>query len=123
MLVGTKLEHVVSSLALEIKEQTGPPTRTQVKPRDDLFWFRKPEILLRLIQFIIFQVIIISTFVLTFQVIIISAFVLTDTSLFTLFDINFYLDHAECLRNGDIYMVIGSILSFSLPLDYYSKAH
>ncbi|KAK1591020.1 hypothetical protein Q3G72_000950 [Acer saccharum] len=55
MLVGTKLEHVVSSMALEIMEQTGPAIGTQVKPRDDLFWFRKPEILLRLIQFIIFQ--------------------------------------------------------------------
>ncbi|XP_021287271.1 MLO-like protein 4 [Herrania umbratica] len=55
MLVGTKLQHVVSSLALEIKEQNGPPTGAQVKPRDDLFWFGKPEILLRLIQFIIFQ--------------------------------------------------------------------
>ncbi|XP_060672193.1 MLO-like protein 4 isoform X2 [Ziziphus jujuba] len=55
MLVGTKLQHVVSSLALEIVEQTGPPVGTQVKPRDDLFWFGKPEILLRLIQFIIFQ--------------------------------------------------------------------
>lgn len=56
MLVGTKLQHVVSSLALEIEEQTGPPTGAQVKPRDDLFWFGKPDILLRLIQFIIFQV-------------------------------------------------------------------
>ena len=56
MLVGTKLQHVVSSLALEIVEQTGPPVGTQVKPRDDLFWFGKPQILLRLIQFIIFQV-------------------------------------------------------------------
>ncbi|PPD75060.1 hypothetical protein GOBAR_DD28025 [Gossypium barbadense] len=55
MLVGTKLQHVVSSLALEIEEQTGPPTGAQVKPRDDLFWFGKPDILLRLIQFIIFQ--------------------------------------------------------------------
>ncbi|KAL9448383.1 hypothetical protein AB3S75_015794 [Citrus x aurantiifolia] len=55
MVVGTKLQHVVSSLALEIMEQTGPSVGTQVKPRDDLFWFRKPEILLRLIQFIIFQ--------------------------------------------------------------------
>ncbi|XP_021824591.1 MLO-like protein 4 isoform X1 [Prunus avium] len=55
MLVGTKLQHVVSSLALEIVEQTGPATGTQVKPRDDLFWFGKPVILLRLIQFIIFQ--------------------------------------------------------------------
>ncbi|OMP01602.1 Mlo-related protein [Corchorus olitorius] len=48
MLVGTKLQHVVSTLALDIKEQTGPPTAAQVKPRDDLFWFRKPEILLRM---------------------------------------------------------------------------
>ncbi|XP_062026389.1 MLO-like protein 4 isoform X2 [Rosa rugosa] len=55
MLVGTKLQHVVSSLALEIVEQTGPAVGTEVKPRDDLFWFGKPVILLRLIQFIIFQ--------------------------------------------------------------------
>lgn len=57
MLVGTKLEHVVSKLALEVKEQqTGTSNGAQVKPRDGLFWFGKPEILLRLIQFIIFQV-------------------------------------------------------------------
>ncbi|KAJ7946599.1 MLO-like protein [Quillaja saponaria] len=55
MLVGTKLQHVVSTLALEILEQTGPSVRDQVKPRDALFWFKKPEILLRLIQFVIFQ--------------------------------------------------------------------
>ncbi|XP_050208744.1 MLO-like protein 4 isoform X2 [Mercurialis annua] len=55
MLVGTKLQHVVSTLALEVMEQTGPSIADQVKPRDDLFWFGKPEILLRLIQFIIFQ--------------------------------------------------------------------
>ncbi|GER45934.1 MLO-like protein [Striga asiatica] len=56
MLVGTKLQHVVSLLALEIAEPRGPsPVGTQVKPRDDLFWFGKPEILLRLIQFISFQ--------------------------------------------------------------------
>lgn len=53
MLVGTKLQHVVSSLALEVLEQRGG---IQIKPRDDLFWFGKPVILLRLIQFIIFQV-------------------------------------------------------------------
>ncbi|XP_015958813.1 MLO-like protein 4 [Arachis duranensis] len=55
MLIGTKLQHVVSTLALEIMEQQGPLARTQVKPRDDLFWFKKPEILLWLIQFVIFQ--------------------------------------------------------------------
>lgn len=56
MVIGTKLQHVVSTLALEIREQTGPSARTQVKPRDGLFWFKKPDILLWLIQFVIFQV-------------------------------------------------------------------
>ncbi|KAF6148110.1 hypothetical protein GIB67_024001 [Kingdonia uniflora] len=55
MLVGTKLQHVVSLLALEIGEPNGPFASNQVKPRDGLFWFRKPEILLWLIQFISFQ--------------------------------------------------------------------
>ncbi|KAH1237695.1 MLO-like protein 4 [Glycine max] len=55
MLIGTKLQHVVSTLALEIMEQTGPSARTQVKPRDELFWFKKPDILLWVIQFVIFQ--------------------------------------------------------------------
>ncbi|KAK9095841.1 hypothetical protein Sjap_021338 [Stephania japonica] len=54
MLVGTKLQHVVSLLALEIMEAKGP-SGSQVKPRDDLFWFGKPQILLWLIQFISFQ--------------------------------------------------------------------
>ncbi|KAJ4965401.1 hypothetical protein NE237_017250 [Protea cynaroides] len=54
MLVGTKLRHVVSLLALEISEST-PDATIQVKPRDDLFWFGKPEYLLWLIQFISFQ--------------------------------------------------------------------
>lgn len=59
MLVGTKQQHIVSLLALEIVEPKDPSVGSQVKPSDDLFWFGKPEILLRLIQFISFQVIII----------------------------------------------------------------
>ncbi|PIN02176.1 hypothetical protein CDL12_25306 [Handroanthus impetiginosus] len=55
MLVGTKLQHVVSLLAIEIAEPRGPSIGTQVKPRDELFWFGKPEILSRLIQFLSFQ--------------------------------------------------------------------
>ncbi|XP_010930772.1 MLO-like protein 4 [Elaeis guineensis] len=55
MLVGTKLQHVVAQLALEFIEATGPFVGTQLKPRDDLFWFGKPELLLWLIQFISFQ--------------------------------------------------------------------
>ncbi|XP_042051420.1 MLO-like protein 4 [Salvia splendens] len=52
MVVGTKLQHVVSLLALEV---AGPSVGSEVKPRDALFWFGKPEILSRLIQFISFQ--------------------------------------------------------------------
>ncbi|KAF3772455.1 MLO-like protein 4 [Nymphaea thermarum] len=55
LLVGTKLQHVVAKLALEVVETTGPLTGTQLKPRDELFWFGKPELLLWLIQFISFQ--------------------------------------------------------------------
>ncbi|XP_078170954.1 seven transmembrane MLO family protein [Carex rostrata] len=54
MLVGTELQHVVAQLALEVVEAVGP-VGTHLKPRDDLFWFKKPEILLWLIQFISFQ--------------------------------------------------------------------
>ncbi|GJZ14715.1 putative reverse transcriptase domain-containing protein, partial [Tanacetum coccineum] len=53
LLVGTKLQHVVSLLALGIVEPRGPTVA--VKPLDELFWFGKPEIFLRLIQFISFQ--------------------------------------------------------------------
>ncbi|KAL4183319.1 hypothetical protein AMTRI_Chr11g97590 [Amborella trichopoda] len=55
LVVGTKLQHVVACLALEIVETTGPLTGNQLKPRDELFWFGKPELLLWLIQFISFQ--------------------------------------------------------------------
>ncbi|VFQ76300.1 unnamed protein product [Cuscuta campestris] len=56
MVVGTKLQHVMSVLALEVGEPKVPVNGgTQMKPRDDLFWFGKPEILLRLIQFVSFQ--------------------------------------------------------------------
>lgn len=106
MLVGTKLQHVVSSLALEIVEQTGPPVGTQVKPRDDLFWFGKPEILLRLIQFIIFQVEYLS---LKFVIYLVSiSFFMILTSLFC------FLYHVECLWDGNIYLVLGNTQNLCL---------
>ncbi|KAJ3671658.1 hypothetical protein LUZ60_007737 [Juncus effusus] len=52
MLVGTELQHVVAQLAVENSDAIGP---THLKPRDELFWFGKPAILLWLIQFISFQ--------------------------------------------------------------------
>ncbi|XXG75007.1 hypothetical protein AAC387_Pa07g3600 [Persea americana] len=53
LLVGTKMHHIVSQLALEVMDldQSG----NQLKPRDELFWFRQPKLLLWLIQLISFQ--------------------------------------------------------------------
>ncbi|KAL8223675.1 hypothetical protein R6Q57_019150 [Mikania cordata] len=55
LLVGTKLQHVIATLALESAETTRYFTETRLKPRDELFWFKKPEVLLSLIHFILFQ--------------------------------------------------------------------
>jgi hypothetical protein len=56
LLVGTELQHVTAQLALEVAEATAPYVGTQLKLRDDLFWFGKPRVLWWLIQFISFQV-------------------------------------------------------------------
>jgi mlo protein len=57
LLVGTELQHVIAQLALEVVGATAPYVGTQLKLRDDLFWFGKPRVLWWLIQFISFQVI------------------------------------------------------------------
>ena len=56
LLVGTKLQHVIATLALESAGITGYVAEPRLKPRDELFWFKKPELLLSLIHFILFQV-------------------------------------------------------------------
>ncbi|KAK1414307.1 hypothetical protein QVD17_30051 [Tagetes erecta] len=55
LLVGAKLQHVIATLALESAEITRCFTEPRLKPRDELFWFKKPELLLSLIHFILFQ--------------------------------------------------------------------
>ncbi|PKA53020.1 MLO-like protein 14 [Apostasia shenzhenica] len=55
LLVGAKLQHVIATLALESAGITGCFSGSRLKPRDDLFWFKKPELLLSLIHFILFQ--------------------------------------------------------------------
>ncbi|MCD9642774.1 MLO-like protein 11 [Datura stramonium] len=55
LLVGTKLQHVIATLALESAGITGSFSRAKLKPRDELFWFKKPELLLSLIHFVLFQ--------------------------------------------------------------------
>ncbi|KAK9092505.1 hypothetical protein Syun_027416 [Stephania yunnanensis] len=55
LLVGSKLQHIIATLALENADITGFFRESKLRPRDDLFWFKKPELLLSLIHFILFQ--------------------------------------------------------------------
>ncbi|KAJ6770439.1 MLO-LIKE PROTEIN 1 [Salix purpurea] len=55
LLVGAKLQHVIATLTLETAGLTGHSVAGKLKPRDDLFWFNKPELFLPLIHFILFQ--------------------------------------------------------------------
>ncbi|KAJ6979957.1 hypothetical protein D5086_021960 [Populus alba] len=56
VLVGAKLQHVIATLTLETAGlTTGHSVEGKMRPRDDLFWFKKPELYLSLIHFILFQ--------------------------------------------------------------------
>ncbi|GAB2284538.1 MLO-like protein 11 [Dionaea muscipula] len=55
LLIGTKLQNVIATLTLESAGISGFFSGTKLKPRDDLFWFKRPELLLKLIHFILFQ--------------------------------------------------------------------
>ncbi|XP_011029455.1 PREDICTED: MLO-like protein 11 isoform X2 [Populus euphratica] len=55
LLVGAKLQHVIATLTLETAGLTGHSVEGKLRPRDDLFWFKKPELFLSLIHFILFQ--------------------------------------------------------------------
>lgn len=55
LLIGTKLQHVIATLTLESAGISGFFSGTKLTPRDDLFWFKKPELLLKVIHFILFQ--------------------------------------------------------------------
>ncbi|RWW06065.1 hypothetical protein GW17_00030633 [Ensete ventricosum] len=58
LLVGTKLQVIITRMAVNIMERgdvvKGVPV---VQPADDLFWFNRPRLLLFLIHFVLFQVI------------------------------------------------------------------
>ncbi|CAK9155005.1 unnamed protein product [Ilex paraguariensis] len=51
LLVGAKLEHIITRLAKEVAETT----TGAVKPSDEHFWFGRPRIVLYLIHFIMFE--------------------------------------------------------------------
>ncbi|CAI9787737.1 unnamed protein product [Fraxinus pennsylvanica] len=55
LFVGAKLQHIIATLALESAGLSGVFAGPRIKPRDELFWFNKPELLLSLIHFILFQ--------------------------------------------------------------------
>ncbi|PON53457.1 Mlo-related protein [Parasponia andersonii] len=55
LLIGTKLHRVVVELAVEIMDNCPHMEHRQFKLRDELFWFKKPKLLLHLIQLISFQ--------------------------------------------------------------------
>lgn len=55
-MVGTKLHRIVVKLAVEIMDSSQWTEFQRFNLRDELFWFGKPRFLLRLIQFISFQV-------------------------------------------------------------------
>ncbi|PIN22622.1 hypothetical protein CDL12_04660 [Handroanthus impetiginosus] len=55
LFVGTKLQHVIATLALESLGISGSFSRPRFQLRDELFWFNKPELMLSLIHFILFQ--------------------------------------------------------------------
>lgn len=55
LLVGAKLEHIITRLAQEVDEEKAKGHEARVKPSDEHFWFRRPSIVLYLIHFILFQ--------------------------------------------------------------------
>lgn len=56
--MGAKLQHVIATLTLENADIV---SEEKLRPRDELFWFNKPELLLRVIHFILFQVLVFSS--------------------------------------------------------------
>ncbi|KAF5188191.1 Mlo-like protein [Thalictrum thalictroides] len=56
LLVGTKLQVIITKMCLESRDQSNVVRGTfLVKPSDNLFWFGRPQLLLHLIYFILFQ--------------------------------------------------------------------
>ncbi|KAF8664064.1 hypothetical protein HU200_054973 [Digitaria exilis] len=56
LAVGTKLEHVITQLAIEVAEKhSAVEGDLVVNPSDEHFWFGRPKIVLYLIHFILFQ--------------------------------------------------------------------
>jgi mlo protein len=57
LIVGAKLEHIITRLAQEAAASLSNETEEvpKIKPSKDHFWFRNPGLVLHLIHFILFQ--------------------------------------------------------------------
>uniref|UniRef100_A0A0A9D138 MLO4 n=1 Tax=Arundo donax TaxID=35708 RepID=A0A0A9D138_ARUDO len=59
LIVGAKLEHIITRLAQEaaasLSDETEGGRAPKIKPSKEHFWFRKPGFVLHLIHFILFQ--------------------------------------------------------------------
>ncbi|KAK4491322.1 hypothetical protein RD792_002058 [Penstemon davidsonii] len=55
LIVGAKLEHIITVLAKDAAERVVDAEGTTVRPSDELFWFHRPALVLYLIHFILFQ--------------------------------------------------------------------
>ncbi|KAI8013054.1 MLO-like protein 6 [Camellia lanceoleosa] len=56
LLVGAKLQVIITKMGLRIEERGGVVKGTPVvEPGDELFWFNRPRLLLYLIHFVLFQ--------------------------------------------------------------------
>ncbi|CAI5530739.1 unnamed protein product, partial [Closterium sp. Naga37s-1] len=54
LAVGTKLEFIMAQLALESAHVKGAATGAHLKPRNSLFWFHRPRLLLHIMHFALF---------------------------------------------------------------------
>ncbi|EPS69181.1 hypothetical protein M569_05587, partial [Genlisea aurea] len=55
VIVGAKLEHIISELAMEAARRDDREKDVPFRPSDELFWFHWPPLVLYLIHFILFQ--------------------------------------------------------------------
>jgi len=56
LVVGSKMEHIITELAVEVvQKHTAIEGDVVVAPSDDFFWFHRPKLVLLLIHIVLFQ--------------------------------------------------------------------
>lgn len=55
LVIGAKLQYVVATLALEAAHAPAAYVGTLLRPRDELFWFKSPQLLLSVLHLVLFQ--------------------------------------------------------------------